>query len=186
VAVKVPEGVLERLARVQRELGERTGSSVRWVRREGIHLTLKFLGEVDDTALGGIEEAMAGVRAPGFRVECRRLGFFPNRSRPRVVWAGLEEPTGRLEGLQREVERRLEPLGFEREDRPFHPHLTLGRSRSQRGERRLVEAAESLAAEAFGGFDADDFRLYKSQLHPHGARYTVLGTYALAGEGESR
>jgi 2'-5' RNA ligase len=183
VAAKVPREVLDRLVRAQRELGGRTGSSVRWVRPEGIHLTLKFLGEVEEEAAGRIGETLGAIGSSGFPVACRGIGFFPNRSRPRIVWAGLEEPSGRLGELHREVEQRLEPLGFARESRPFHPHLTLGRSRSQRGERRLVEAADPLAGEAFGEFSVSEIHLFQSRLLPDGARYTVLETVPLTGEG---
>ena len=128
VAVNLPDGVRRALWQATAPLRD-AEYPVQWVRPEGIHLTLKFLGEVEAARepelRGALSRAVAGARAVPLAV--RGFGVFPDMSRPRVIWTGLE-PDPALELLQHGVEREFGPLGFPPEGRPFRPHLTLGRA----------------------------------------------------------
>src|SRR3972149_12084812 len=125
-----------------RELGARlepAGADLRWVRREGMHLTLKFIGEVPEAKLPLIQEALARVRsAAPVEMKFRGRGYFPHERRPRVFWVGVEA-SANLPELAAEVEAALEPLGVARENRPSAPHLPLGRFTTLNGLARLPE-----------------------------------------------
>jgi 2'-5' RNA ligase len=165
------EGVLARLSEL--------GWPVRWVRPEQLHLTVKFLGEVEAARVAEVSEALAGasagVRALAFGL--RELGTFPGIPRARVVWAGLEaEPA--LELMVDRIERACHALGFPIEGRPFRPHVTLGRVLES--GRLPREAGERLAAAApTGNFVADRLVLYHSRLGPGGPRYESLENFPL-------
>jgi 2'-5' RNA ligase len=156
---------------------------VRWVAPEGIHLTLRFLGEVDEARLdelgAALEQAVAGREAP--RLAPGSLGAFPSLRRPRVIWIGLEEDGRRLEPLHVAVEGAARLLGWPAETRAFRPHLTLGRVRDPR---RGVppELVQALAAERVATWPSSPQRcvaLMRSHLSPHGARYEELRTWQL-------
>jgi 2'-5' RNA ligase len=180
VAIHLPDSmrmaVGEEIANLQKLLPE---GAIRWARPNGIHLTLKFLGYVPP---GEIEKAKSVVESvaknhPPFTFEVGTLGCFPNRRRPRVLWVGVHEPSGLLAELHSTLESQFEHLGFEREDRPFHPHLTLGRTKRQAARsttHALAEALEPVEIEVLGQVPADELRLYRSDLKPSGAVYTVL------------
>ena len=146
---------------------------VKWIPPDGIHLTLKFLGEVDEGRLaelsGALVDAVAGARAISLVV--RGAGAFPDARRPRVFWAGVE-PDPAIELLQDRVERVFGPLGFPTEGRAFRPHLTLGRAGKGAHAREFAEveeAMEGLAVEAAAVLDGVD--LMRSVLRPDGAVY---------------
>ena len=156
---------------------------VRWVRSEGIHLTLKFLGEVAKDRLDAIGAALAQVapRHAPLRLEGRGIGTFPERGQPRVIWAGLTGDVEQIAALARSVEEALEPLGFPCENRLFRAHLTLGRFRgSPQGDWRAPMERSSGAP--FGSFDIDRFALFESRLGPGGAAYIVITRFRLGEE----
>jgi len=187
IAIALPERLLEQLALVQRQLERQMpAGSVRWVRPEATHLTLKFLGETSAQRLPQIEQALAQVsrHAPACEIEAGGLGCFPNPRRPSIVWAGLQDPAGRLSGLAERIDRELAHEGFARETRPFHPHLTIGRVR--RGARREEAAAlgETIAqwpAEALAEVPVGGVTVFGSTLTPSGPVHTRLHESPLAG-----
>lgn len=154
----------------------------KWVRPDGIHLTLAFLGNVPDEKAGPIGEAVAAVAARnrGFHLEARNGGGFGSRHRPRVLWIGLEGETEPLALLRTDLELSLVPHGYQPEERPFRPHLTLARARDQRGDFNLADCAEALLGVELGGWDVGELILYRSDLSPKGARYTALVRAPLA------
>lgn len=178
-----------------RDLGEKLRSqtpsgSVRWIRVEGIHLTLKFLGNVAETDLPKIKAVLAqvGQRHGSFTLAIEGVGCFPNAKRPRVVWVGVKEVTGALAAVQRDVEKSLVPLGFEREKRAFHPHLTLGRTRrgiNSRDQRGIGDVIASANVEELARIEVESFRLMRSDLYPDGAEYTPLAIFSLGLEQEA-
>jgi 2'-5' RNA ligase len=182
VAVEIPQEIRRGLASLQGELGE-CGSVVQWVRPEAIHLTLKFLGEIDPARVEAIRHAAGRVvgRHPPFPLRVAGMGCFPGFDRPRVVWVGLTGDEGRLQALQGEMESCLEGLGFPRETRPFRPHLTLGRVRSPRGRDRLLARIQGLMGLELGRFDVTTVTQFRSELRPSGARYTPLWEARLGG-----
>jgi len=148
-----------------------------------MHLTLKFLGNVDARELGGIDEALqrvAGAAKPARGRLCD-IGSFPHMSRPRVLWVGVREGAQQLIDLAAATDAAMNEVGFARERRPFHPHVTLGRVRGARGLNQLRDAVEQREGFDAGEFPLDEIKLYESELGRGGARYTVLGTHRLAG-----
>src|SRR5688572_18800646 len=129
VAIPVAGPAQDRIARLLADLRE-TGWPVRWVRDDGVHLTLKFFGEVAEEQLGALQVALRSAAAGTMPLPMRltELGTFPGGRNARVVWIGLEGPSA-LELLQDRIERGAEAIGFPIEGRPFHPHITLGRVR---------------------------------------------------------
>ena len=158
-----------------------TVRGVAWVTPENLHLTLKFLGGVEparlDAVLAALGPAAAGV-AP-FDAAVRGLGAFPTASRPRVIWAGVVEGAGAMGELAARVDLALAALGFPREARPFTAHVTLGRVRVPRREPALAGALQAAAGRDFGRVRVARVSLMRSDLSPHGARYTELGGAAL-------
>jgi 2'-5' RNA ligase len=159
---------------------------VRWVRSEGVHLTLKFLGDTSTDKLPEIERALATVarNAPACTFAVEGLGCFPRLSRPRVLWVGVQEPTGRLAALQEAIEEAMAHLGFEPERRKFHAHLTLGRVRRRtprKAVREIGQIVTDAAVESLAEVSAESFALIRSVLKPTGAEYTTLEEFPLRG-----
>ncbi len=154
---------------------------VGWVKPEGTHLTLKFLGDVAPARLESVTAALAAAEggAP-LRLDGTGVGVFPERAQPRIVWAGVGGDTDRLMALQRAVDRSLESVGFASESREFRPHLTLGRVKGPgQGDWRSFLARH--AGADLGSFEVREFVLFESRLAPTGATYLALRRFALAG-----
>lgn len=185
VAIELTDDLLKSLARLQERLERQAPHrAVRWVRSGGIHLTLKFLGDVPKARVPRIIEALElacrGV-AP-FSFDVAGLGCFPNPRRPRVVWVGVQEPTGALARLHKAVEQELRGLGFVPEKRPFSPHLTLGRVRrnvSSTERQRLGALIEKVDVGKLGRMPVASVSLIRSDLRPTGAVYTELARASL-------
>ncbi len=187
VAIELSIAVVERLALFQAELERRIDETfgdevrLRLVDAPNIHITLKFLGDTDPALVPMIQEALAGLCEPlfPFEVECRGVGGFPDLSRPRILWAGLDEKgTEVLELLQRTVERDLHELGIEKERRPFYPHVTLGRTKSRRLP-SLEELLQDYEQVSFGESFIKEMVLFESHLSHEGPRYEVVERYFL-------
>ena len=154
---------------------------VAWVPAENLHLTLKFLGNVEANSLEDVTAALeAAVRdsAP-FDLEIRGLGAFPAPTRARVVWAGVTAAQEAMVTLAGRIEAALEPVGFPREARPLSPHVTLGRVRAPRKDPRLARLIESGAAVEFGTLRAGAVWLMRSDLSSRGARYSEIAVVSL-------
>jgi len=181
IAIDLPETLRAEIGRLQASL-KKLGADVRWVRPEGVHLTLKFLGEVEEKtveALAGSVESVCAVHPPP-TLALAGTGVFPDQRRPRVVWVGLEGDLAPLTELQQAIDRAAEAFGFEPEKRAFNPHLTLGRVRSGRGQQDLLAALDRLRPEPLS-FTAVEVRLIRSDLKPSGAVYTPLRVFPLGG-----
>jgi 2'-5' RNA ligase len=189
IAVRIPEEVKGNLQEEMDRLSMLIcGEPVRWVRPEGIHLTLKFLGEISDNSLGEIRQTLEREigRHPSFTLKVGGFGCFPNRRRPRVLWIGVTEDNGTLMQVQTAIEEKFIPLGFEKEGRPFHPHLTLGRVRrniSKADISQLQDAVDGFVVGQIGQFKVGELQLIRSILRPSGAEYSTLGEYPLGSEG---
>jgi 2'-5' RNA ligase len=182
VACELPPAAREALGDLQRSLREAGSTNLRWVRPEGIHLTLKFLGSVPPPRVGAIQDALAGAAPEPFRWQVRlaELGSFGGPARLRVVWVGLEGDVEPLKELARRVEAALGPLGFPAEGRPFAPHLTLARVRddaSAEERRRLHELLRRFAFPSLPSMTIDSVNLMRSFLEPGGARYACLSRF---------
>ncbi|MFH1148322.1 MAG: RNA 2',3'-cyclic phosphodiesterase, partial [Pseudomonadota bacterium] len=154
---------------------------IKWVNPRGIHLTLKFLGYVEEKMIEPIavalEGATAGQESLTLKAEC--IGAFPSLKNPRVVWVGVGGETERLSLIQQRIEEALLKLGFPKEDRPFTPHLTLGRIRPGRKAGDFGAGIEHLKKTSFGPLTVTEVVLYQSVLRPDGAVYTPLKKIAL-------
>jgi len=191
IAVELDQELRATLAGIQARLrGAVPPRAVRWAQPEGIHLTLKFLG---DTPLDKVEQvkvalAQAAGQIPDFAITVGGVGCFPDARRPRVVWVGVQEPSGSLDRLWHAVESHVAPLGFPTEKRPFSPHLTLGRVQryaSGAEVRDIGQAVAALSAEMAGVQDemaVSSVAYIKSDLRPTGAVYTTLAKATLHGD----
>lgn len=186
IAVEISQQIKEALERVLQEF-KRVQCDVKWVQPESIHLTLKFLGEIDPNMVPEIKEALEktlSYHGP-FSLSAEGIGAFPKLDNPRVVWVGLGGELDKLAALQKDVEAVLNALGFPKEDRPFKPHLTLGRVRSPKGKEALVKKLREMSSKTLGIFPVDCVAQYRSELLPTGAKYTVLWKENLA-SGDNR
>ena len=187
IAIELSESIKDDLTKLQERFkGEAPRGSVRWVRSEGIHLTLKFLGDVPADQIGEISRALQRSCqgfAP-FSLLCGGLGCFPNLKRPRVVWVGIQEETGTLAQLQKAIEENVASLGYPTEKRKFSPHLTLGRVQrrvSSGDQRRLGELVGASEIGILGRMEVQSVNLMRSDLRPSGAVYTRLAEVELKG-----
>ena len=175
VAVDVPTAEHLRLDEALASL-RRSLSAGRWISPESRHVTLKFLGwtaaEVVPAVRATVEKAARAQRPAALRLD--GLGAFPSVRRARVLWVGLFDPTGLLTGLAADLEAALEPVGFSQEQRQFTPHLTLARFKAP--VRLPAELPEIAPSEPFR---VDRVVLYRSRLHPQGARYEPLDRFPL-------
>ncbi len=181
VAIEIPEDVRQNLARVLREF-RAMSPEAKWVRPENMHLTLKFLGEIDAAKLNDVQAILAAIRSPhSVALEFRGVGFFPNVKRPRVFWAGVES-SANLSMIAAQIDHALHTLSFPLEDRPFTPHLTLARF-SQPSLAIALQTAASVDPPCwFGSFSASQFHLIESRLKSAGAEYTTLESYSFVSE----
>lgn len=151
-------------------------ASVKWVAPENTHVTLKFLGNVDEERLPEICAACERA-AEGFghiELEMKAVGCFPDMNRPKVVWLGIEKGTEQVERLQEKVEAELERIGFAREERGFTAHLTIGRVKGRQGISNLCRLLEEERNVFIGSMRADKISVMKSKTLPTGAVYTEL------------
>jgi len=154
----------------------------KWVRAENLHVTLKFLGEVEKVKLQAIHQALSTIRsAAPVGLEFRGLGFFPNEKRPRVFWLGMEASSN-LNVLVRGIDDGMHKLSFPPEDRPFRPHLTLARFQPPVMPSKLGSAVKEYSARNFGSLTAREFHLIESGLKPSGAEYTTLQSFSFVTE----
>jgi 2'-5' RNA ligase len=183
LAMDPPPEVLRRIADIQEVLKKTLRDSISWVRPEGIHLTLKFFGDITAEALQPISEVVSG-QAAGTRplhLNIKGLGVFPGIRRPRVLWLGVGGEVARLIALQRVLDQGFETCGIKQEERPFRAHLTLARIKSPQGLSGLDKVLEEKEAESAGPFEAKGLILFKSDLTPKGAIYTVLADFPFQG-----
>ena len=186
VALEPPEPVRRRIAAASGAVRRGAGaaaSEVRWVAEENLHLTIQFLGAVPEERVAAVEKAVIEVAARGrpLSLEVKGAGGFPNARRPRVVWLGLAGEVPALAALAAELGKRLTPLGFAPEARPFSAHLTLGRARDPRGAPGLGGALAAAAQDDGVAWRAAELVLFESHLSPKGPRYDAVLRAPLGG-----
>jgi RNA 2',3'-cyclic 3'-phosphodiesterase len=175
VAIEIEAAIRQRINEFVARL-ESNISGARWVRPEGLHITLKFLGNVEDKRRTTIEQALRSVPGRAFGLSLKGLGMFPNPRSPRVLWVGIEADT-ELEQLAGRVDEQMFSAGFEREKRGFSPHVTLARFNQR--PRGNLGSLLSDAQPSFGTMTASQFHLWESKLSPQGSRYTKLASFEL-------
>ena len=183
ISVPVAEDVIRNIMRCQKELARTTGEAVRWAPEEQIHLTLQFLGNISPAEIERLQTRLAAImnrsadslsaRGPAvlpFRLHAHGLGAFPSPSRPRVIWVGLAGQIDELKQLQAAVENAT----GRKEERAFHPHLTIGRVRE--GHRPKLNF-ERWKDEHFGEWEVRELLLMQSKLSPKGATHSVIARF---------
>ncbi len=180
VALDLPEPVRHAITELIAKLQPKSRTA-RWIRPENLHITLKFIGHVGNEKLSPIQTALSSIRAAQpVELHFRGLGFFPNEHRPRAFWCGIAA-SPILAELAATIDRAMVPLGVEAETRPFAPHLTVARFKSDEGIREVVHAANDMKSTDFGAAFETNFHLYESLLKSTGAQYNRLASFPFVG-----
>lgn len=190
IALDIDDAIRDRLARFVEGV-HGFAPDARWVKPESLHITLKFVGEQPDAAVGAIERALSDVLAGTVEIQFRGYGFFPTAKAARVFWIGMEAGP-QLAALAVAIDQRMSSLGIPKEDRTYSPHLTLARGAGGSGSprwhkadgpncifQRLQDKLAALPTPEFGTMTAREFFLYQSQLSPKGSKYTKLSRFPL-------
>ena len=183
LAVDPPREIIDAIGMIQDRLRKNIQGDIRWVRPQGIHLTLKFFGAISESDVANISLVVENTTsniAP-FTLGIKRVGAFPDVKRPRVLWLGMDGDVDTLIRLHKEVDAELQKYGFEKEDRTFRPHLTLARIKDPRGLIGLAKIMEKRENYEAGSFSAAGLNLFKSDLTPKGAVYTKLAYFPFGG-----
>ncbi len=184
IAAEIPDAVKKKIGETIQAL-RGTNADVRWVPEANLHITLKFLGSTEESMVETISDSLKKKIAPGasFYIKIADIGFFPAGHRPRVIWIGIKDGVFMGE-LQKAVDGAMSVLGFPPEDRPFSPHLTIGRVRSGKGTLMLLKKIEELQGTDFGDIEIRGITLMKSELRPSGAEYSSLAEIGLKGRND--
>lgn len=181
IAIEISPDVWAALASLLKEF-RAIAPQVKWVRAENMHITLKFLGETDNSKLTAVQTTLSAIRSSQpVTLDFRGLGFFPNEKRAKVFWAGLKT-SANLPSLAAEIDQAMHKLGVPLEDRPFTPHLTLARFQPPGLPPKLAAAAKESASRDFGSLVAHEFHLIESKLKPAGAEYTTVQSFPFVAE----
>ncbi len=180
IAFELPEQVVSAIAKIQDSV--KSGKfNIKWVRPGNIHLTLKFLGNINPAAvekIGGVMRAVVKPLAP-FNLKAKGLGVFPGLKRPRVIWIGVGGQIALLVELQKKLDEDLSAIGFPNEKRTFKGHLTLGRVKGNIDSNQMAAELKTYNDFESETFTAESLILYRSDLKPTGAVYTKLLTVPL-------
>jgi 2'-5' RNA ligase len=181
VAVPIPGAVAVFLRQIQSRI-QLPVTDIRWVAQKNIHLTLKFLGDIDPSRVPAVSAQMdaAAATVPPFSLVAKGMGVFPNLRRARVLWVGLAGDLEPLKALQAALESALETVGFNRETRDFGAHLTIGRIRRRIDAQCIRASLDPLKDATSDRFRVDRLMLVRSVLKPNGPQYSVLHTSNLA------
>lgn len=180
-AIELPEELRERVAaHIATLRNVASGDRVSWQRAENLHLTLKFLGEIEQKRVAALSEAASRAvkQSQPFNLTIEGAGSFPPRGVPRVLWLGVSDSTGSLAGLQKHLEEECLVEGFEREERSFSPHLTIARIRAPQGARTIASSHQAAGFEAMETL-VKELVVMRSQLAPRGSLYTVISRHEL-------
>jgi 2'-5' RNA ligase len=179
IAIELPDEVKAALAALQSEL-QKADAEISWTKPENLHLTLKFLGEVEADRIPKVTQACADAAASvgSFSIRVQDTGVFPNVKQPRVLWVGLAEGLAELRTLHNKLDENLHTLGFEKETRAFNPHLTLGRVKSLKNVSAVTAKLLTYKLPELS-FHAHELVVMQSQLHPAGSIYTPLAKCSL-------
>ncbi|MEE2938090.1 MAG: RNA 2',3'-cyclic phosphodiesterase [Planctomycetota bacterium] len=182
ISIPLAKDVLRGGVRLLQRLSH-PGDGIKWVPTDNFHLTLKFLGEVDNTEVPNVCEAIREIcqHSTPFELSFAGTGAFPDISRARVVWVGIDDPSGELTRLATELDKKLADLGFKRESRDYTPHLTLGRTKSgsRRANPEVIERLQQEQDVDLGIMQVSKLHLMASFLDKQGPTYHVMDTIEL-------
>jgi 2'-5' RNA ligase len=174
VALDLPDTIKSQIAKLCAGL-----SDAKWIGRDQMHLTLRFIGEVDERQCEAMKAGLAGIHSSTFELKLSGVGQFPPRGKPRVLWVGVKAPLA-LNDLQQKVERSVVALGLLAEDRPFSAHITLARLKIPPPPEVVQQYLTRHSAFSTETISIEQFTLYSSHLTPSGATYRREGVYALS------
>lgn len=186
IAIDLPQEIKSRLLLLENELKQYHSDFIKWVNPDGIHLTLKFLGNTNYNDIKAITGAIKDAcnECKSFALETTGIGVFPNYYRPRVIWLGIGGELDILFKAQKRIDDALVKLGFNREKRPFSPHVTLGRVRDNVATNKIREFSEVLKNIKYDEkqyIEVNEVKLIRSQLYSAGAVYTEISSVNLSG-----
>lgn len=181
IAVNIPEEVKDGIEALQRDL-KRARADVKWVGRDNLHITMKFIGDASEDKPGVIRDALErSLKQFGsFKTSLKGAGAFPNPASPRVVWIGAGEGAGRLKELAGRIEDCLAEAGFDRDERGFTAHLTLGRTRSGENRELLSKRIAGNSGAEAGYFEVKSVDIMQSVLRPEGPEYICLNSISIS------
>lgn len=180
VALDLPDQVRHAITELIAKLQPKSRAA-RWIKPENLHITLKFIGHVPNEKLSPIQAALSPIHtSEPVELYFRGVGFFPKEHRPRAFWCGIASSPNLAE-LAANIDRALVPLGIDAETRPFTPHLTLARFKSDEGIREVVQAATDMKSTDFGAATETNFHLYESLLKSTGAQYNRVASFPFVG-----
>lgn len=179
IAIEMPNEIRGSLGSLILKIGPKS-KGVRWVPVENIHITLKFFGEVKDELIPDIEKGISAVcmNYEPFNINVRGAGVFPNPKYPNVLWVGVDD-SSELARLNTDIEEAMYELGFEKEDRNFSPHLTIGRVKDKKAAETAVKELYTFKDNVFGSIHVSEVLLMKSVLKPAGAEYSRISSFKL-------
>jgi 2'-5' RNA ligase len=185
IAIKLSKKIHEALENTIDDLKKTGIPNVRWTSPEAIHITLKFLGNIDTKQVDPISWRLQDLSShfSSFDIDIAGLGAFPKMDNPRTLWIGIEAP-GSLTLLQKNIESELGNMGFEKEERVFTPHLTLGRvgkNATRNDVRMIAEKIKNHKSIDIGRMSVNEIHLYRSNLLPEGSQYTILASFPFIG-----
>ncbi len=179
IAIDIPASIKEAIDNITGKLS-RSSADIRWIPSKNVHLTLKFLGEVEDAVLPDIEKRISiSCEAMGaFSINIRGIGAFPDFKHPNVLWMGIDRSNS-LEDIYLSIEDSLKEMGFEKDNRRFSPHLTIARIKDRKGIDTVFKELYTYKDTFFGSIDVNEVLLMKSVLKPAGAEYFKLSGFKL-------
>ena len=180
LAIKILGSTKEELTQLQ-EIFKQTGANAQWTPKKNLHLTLKFLGDTEEVKLSILSQRLSTYlkKVKSFSLQLENVGAFPKIKHPRVVWAGVTTGVEPLTQLAEQVEAICATTGFKKAERPFHPHLTLGRVRASKGNQRLTKQLTDTTFQASQITPVNEVVLFQSKLQPDGPIYAPLAKFRL-------
>jgi len=182
IAVDLTDSVRERVSALQERLRS-SRADVSWVAPANLHLTLKFLGNIEEDPIGSLKEALgsAAKELKPFSIRLEGIGAFPKTTSPRVLWVGVEAGKEELIGLGHAIHKACCSIGFPEEERPFSPHLTIGRVRSHQETASLIQKLQTAEFSSSEPIPVKEVVLFRSDLSPKGPTYSPLAVLPLGG-----
>lgn len=183
IAINLPAAIKEKLWDAVAVLRD-TVCDIKWVSKENLHLTMKFLGAMSEVSVKDTERKLMELSGTqqAFNFKLRGTGIFPDNRNPRIIWIGINEGKGELVKLQEKIDIYLATVGFKKENRPFSAHITIGRVRSHRNIDSLITALETLKNLEFANIEVQKISLMRSDLKLTGAQYSTIAEFNLEKE----
>jgi len=182
IAVELQKDIVEAVDRfLTKTTQEIKNNKISWVKKENLHITIKFLGEIEEEQLETINKVLSEISKSikSFEVEIKEIGVFPNLNYPRVVWIGVKDEANNLVSLANLVEEKLAKFGFQKEDKEFTAHLTIGRVKKLNNLNEIKTYVEKYKSIEFGKSKIDSITFFQSILKPEGPEYKVIEKFSL-------